>query len=235
MTEAKEMAIHGTHDIVLAAVQAEMSPGPDKTIVDIGAGQGALSSKLHQAGFNVVACDLFPENFKVPGVRCLGVDVDGTLPFEDASLDCTLAVELLEHIDNHRNFFSEVHRVLKPGGKFLFTTPNILSLKSRFSFLLTGYFYFFGTLNPEEYNPMKQHISPFTIDRYVWMLSQSGLKFEKFKTDKFQKSSFWLFPLLPFIKVLTKIKQGDSASVRLQNSPNSLFGRKLIIVAQKER
>jgi SAM-dependent methyltransferase len=38
--------------------------------------------------------------------------------------DCVTAVEVLEHITQDADFVREVHRVLKPGGIFLMTTPN---------------------------------------------------------------------------------------------------------------
>ena len=42
----------------------------------------------------------------------------------DATFDCVVAVEVLEHVDADLAFVREVHRVLKPGGVFLLTTPN---------------------------------------------------------------------------------------------------------------
>jgi len=45
-----------------------------------------------------------------------------TLP--DATCDCVVAVEVLEHVEADTLFVCEVHRVLRPGGTFLMTTPN---------------------------------------------------------------------------------------------------------------
>lgn len=44
------------------------------------------------------------------------------LPSE--SFDMVIAVEVLEHVEEDERFVSEVSRVLKPGGKFIMTTPN---------------------------------------------------------------------------------------------------------------
>jgi len=42
----------------------------------------------------------------------------------DACFDCVVAVEVIEHVAEDEAFVREVHRVLKPGGRFLATTPN---------------------------------------------------------------------------------------------------------------
>jgi len=44
--------------------------------------------------------------------------------FDAATFDCVVSVEVLEHVELDRDFVAEVHRVLRPGGRFLMTTPN---------------------------------------------------------------------------------------------------------------
>ncbi len=51
-----------------------------------------------------------------------------TLPVE--AFDCVVSVEVLEHVEEDEAFVREVHRVLKPGGIFLMTTPNGDSVKN---------------------------------------------------------------------------------------------------------
>jgi SAM-dependent methyltransferase len=46
------------------------------------------------------------------------------LKLESNSVDLLFAGEAIEHIDNPLAFVDEVHRVLKPGGQFIVTTPN---------------------------------------------------------------------------------------------------------------
>jgi len=48
------------------------------------------------------------------------------LPFDDNSFSLSTARSVAEHIDQPSRFLSEVFRVLKPGGRFLFATPNYL-------------------------------------------------------------------------------------------------------------
>ncbi len=47
------------------------------------------------------------------------------LPFEDNSLEVLTAFQFIEHIEDRLGFIKEVKRVLKPGGIFLCSTPNI--------------------------------------------------------------------------------------------------------------
>jgi SAM-dependent methyltransferase len=47
----------------------------------------------------------------------------GPLPFGDASLDLVCAFDVIEHVDDDRRLFSEVSRVLKDGGVFIFAVP----------------------------------------------------------------------------------------------------------------
>lgn len=46
------------------------------------------------------------------------------LPFEDASFDCVVSFQVIEHIKRDKEFVAEVLRVLREGGKFIVSTPN---------------------------------------------------------------------------------------------------------------
>ncbi len=50
----------------------------------------------------------------------------GRLPFRDASFDLVTANMVVEHIETPGKFLADIGRVLRPGGRFLFHTPNIL-------------------------------------------------------------------------------------------------------------
>jgi SAM-dependent methyltransferase len=46
------------------------------------------------------------------------------IPYGDEMFDIVFSDNVLEHLEFPENVFSEVSRVLKPGGVFLFKTPN---------------------------------------------------------------------------------------------------------------
>jgi SAM-dependent methyltransferase len=226
----KALAVSGIHEFVVDLIKERKPPSTSVEVLDFGAGLGSMSYRLHKAGYAVRACDYFPDQFEVEAVECIHADAHSGMPYEDNTFDIVLAVELVEHIDDHTTFFSEVCRVLKPGGEFIFTTPNIVSLKSRILFLFTGYFYSFDSLDPDVFDPVRQHISPFSIDRYRFILKRAGLNLIAIRTEKLQNSSrFWLL-LYPLI--FLKSRRGDRE--KMQNSMTALLGRKIIAISTKQ-
>ncbi len=58
------------------------------------------------------------------------------LPVEEASFDCVVASEVIEHVFDTDFLVEEIRRVLKPGGIFVVTTPNLASILNRIILLL---------------------------------------------------------------------------------------------------
>jgi ubiquinone/menaquinone biosynthesis C-methylase UbiE len=52
------------------------------------------------------------------------VGLGGSLPFRNESFDLVSANVVIEHVDDCPAFLSDIFRVLKPGGRFVFHTPN---------------------------------------------------------------------------------------------------------------
>jgi SAM-dependent methyltransferase len=106
-------------DLFLAA-----RPGPE--VLDAGAGQGTLSTKLAELGFEVTSTDASPAAVavlreRVPG-RVLEADVT-SLPFEDESFDAAVLGEVLEHVEDDRGALAEVARVLRRRGVLAISVP----------------------------------------------------------------------------------------------------------------
>src|ERR1041384_1080955 len=58
--------------------------------------------------------------------RAVNIETD-IFPFADNTFDLVLCCEILEHLlINPSHMLYEAHRVLKPGGRILITTPNVL-------------------------------------------------------------------------------------------------------------
>ncbi|MEO1254626.1 MAG: class I SAM-dependent methyltransferase [Bacteroidota bacterium] len=60
--------------------------------------------------------------------------ISGVFPpfsFPDDSFDTIVTFQVIEHVKNDEEFVREIHRVLRPGGQALITTPNIKMTLSR--------------------------------------------------------------------------------------------------------
>ncbi|MGC9328133.1 MAG: hypothetical protein ACP5I1_10905, partial [Candidatus Hinthialibacter sp.] len=143
-------------------------------------------------------------------------------------------LEVVEHLDGVSTFFQESHRVLKPAGYFLFSTPNILSTKSRLQFLFSGFFYAFKPLPDSCADAVLDHITPLPLDLYLYRLRRCGFLITEIATDKWQRSSMMGLLLYPFIRMYAAVQYGRNSVSLQQNSLTCLLGRKLILLAQKQ-
>ncbi|MBO6518317.1 MAG: class I SAM-dependent methyltransferase [Bacteroidia bacterium] len=207
----------------------ESTKGEKIKVLDCGAGHGAFTKELYENGYDVSACDLFPEIFHYDKVECKKADVTESLPFEDNQFDAIVAMEIMEHIQDHEVFFSECHRVLKKDGAVYISTPNILSLKSRIRFLFTGFFYSFKPLEIRNYDGL-QHVASLTLDQYDYLAVKKGFKRAEYSFDKRQTTSLLLLVLYPILWLMAKIKKTGS----FHNQLDLLTGRIIFLRYVKE-
>jgi SAM-dependent methyltransferase len=99
-------------------------------VLDLGCGEGTFITELEAAGAgrvtgaDVAEAALDRARARHPGIEFRRVPFDGPLPFADGSFDLVWASEVIEHVADTARCFSEVRRVLAPGGRLLITTPN---------------------------------------------------------------------------------------------------------------
>ena len=197
----------------------------DAKILDVGAGHGAFSKQLHEMGYQVSACDLFPEIFYYDQIECKKVDITQSFPYEDNSFDMIMAIEVMEHINDHENFFKEASRILKPNGRLYISTPNILSLKSRIRFLFSGFYYSFQPLNLKNYDGL-QHVASLTVDQYNYIAIRQGFRAAEVEIDKKQTTSQWLLAFFsPFLWLYPRLKKIG----QIHNTKKLLLGRLLLL------
>lgn len=223
--EIKPIAIPGIHNRFYEFLDPVLKSYQNPKILDAGAGHGAMVKKLNEKGYDITAADLFPEYFKYKEVECVKVDITKPLPFDDNSFDIILAVEIMEHVHDHEVFFKEAKRVLKEGGVLLFSTPNILSLKSRIRFLFSGFYYSFQPLDHQR-NDGLQHIASLTLDQYHNLAVRTDFQKFEFEVDKYQSTSKVLSFLIPFIRLYCSLKK---IKYDVHNNLRLLLGRILFV------
>lgn len=111
--------------------------GPGDLLLDLGCGRGGLVEQLTHPLSQVMGVDpdltsLREHRLPLPRAQAFS----HRLPFAADTFDLIFASWLLEHLPEPDQDFKEVARVLRPGGIFIFITPNRRHPLSLFNHLL---------------------------------------------------------------------------------------------------
>lgn len=94
------------------------------TALDVGGGTGGFSACLSQRGIRVAAVDRNPHVIK-QGLKELGSDLPdiiqadaASMPFDSGTFDLATSWDAYEHLADPRAVTDEVHRCLKPDGRY---------------------------------------------------------------------------------------------------------------------
>jgi SAM-dependent methyltransferase len=110
---------------------------PSFTVLDIGCGRGKHAEErtarsnlkiLNDHCQTVTGIDVNPAAEENPFVDQFHlIDANSRWPLPDASVDLAVSDYVLEHVEDPDLFFSECHRVIRPGGYLCMRTTNALS------------------------------------------------------------------------------------------------------------
>ena len=157
---------------------------PSQRILDAGCGEGILVNEYHRRGYNIIGMHLnyssnlvFKGNILVP-------------PYTDNTFDVIINLDVLEHLSftDQEIALKEFSRILKPGGFFFVTIPNLAHILSRFSFLLRG-----ELIRTSE---ISRHQGDRPIGEFIQLLQR----------DFLIKTRRGLLPTFPVISLLTAWK-----------------------------
>ncbi|MBF6567889.1 MAG: class I SAM-dependent methyltransferase [Candidatus Binataceae bacterium] len=233
-----------------------MRPG---SLLDIPSGAGGYSQALRELGYTVVSADLMPPANRIAPLAWVQADANQTLPFADASFDYILSREGIEHLENQVGFVRECARVLRPGGMAVITTPNLMHLSARLSYLLTGQRNLKrGLVNEVQTLRTSRgvhlyHGHVFMIDyfRLRYLLRLAGFDDLAVHTDSYSPTSIAMSPCAPLLwaasrySVRTAARNGRRKGypvapatvtdqiIEHMHSPAMLFGKRMIVTARR--
>ena len=106
------------------------------TVLEIGSGEGYGILELAQKTDKFIAVDKYksslPNNLKEENsITFIQEEVPPLKNIDSASIDFVVTFQVIEHISDDKFFLKEIKRVLKPKGKLIMTTPNILMSLTR--------------------------------------------------------------------------------------------------------
>ena len=173
----------------------EFAPQLRGDYLDVGSGNGELIDRvMREFPVTVRACDYRDDLMTLGNLKVDVVDLNvDELPYPDASFDLVTCTEVIEHLEHYRSAIREINRVLRPGGVFVVSTPNVLNLRSRLRYLFFGFFNLFGPLRlgDDRHHSTHGHINPVSYFYLAHALSTAGFAKISVSVDKLQRRS-WL-------------------------------------------
>lgn len=113
-------------------------------LLDIGCGDGTFTILLKESlkAKEVAGIEISQEAIaaaKEKGITAYHLDIDKSpFPFANDYFDVVYCGEIIEHVFDTDHLLNEVHRILKPDGIAILTTPNLAGWPNRLALLL-GY------------------------------------------------------------------------------------------------
>ena len=113
------------HPYITFERRVEALLSPEHTLLDAGCGYTApVLVKYRGKARRLIGIDLVEFPAGVDGVELRRGDLART-GLEDSSVDVAMARSVMEHVTDPRAVYAEMHRILRPGGYFVFLTGNL--------------------------------------------------------------------------------------------------------------
>jgi len=181
-------------------------------VLDIGCGLGEFSHILTKKGFAVQCADgskTYVRRMKKKGFHAKCFDFNEKFPYQKNSFDLVVSLEVIEHVEKAEQFLSEIHRILKPGGHLLLSTPNVAYFGLRLRAML-------GVPPPDE----GYHFRFFTFKSLKKILMKEGFGVVKHKS-------------ITFLHGIHKVFKCNPITIPIPVLPNVLSIKSIILARKK--
>lgn len=156
-------------------------------IIEMGAAPLLFTAATRGLGYKVTGIDIDPARFSSTvaalQLKMLKADIEfESLPLESDSCDMVVFNELFEHLRINPIFtLREVHRILKPNGLLLLSTPNLRSLGGLYNFLVENRAYSCSANIYKQFEKLENlghmgHVREYTTREVTEFLEQIGFQ-----------------------------------------------------------
>lgn len=164
--------------------------GAEDTVVDVGCGGGWSSAFAAGRGATVYAVDIDPQALAAVEHLIKGrrtprpfhtIQSDANpLPLPDGAATRVIAQEVLEHVDDPRQFLRELARIGRPGASYLISVPDPASEALN------------KVLAPAEYWRKPNHLRVLEREEFASLVREAGLRIEKRASYSFFWAMWWV-------------------------------------------
>lgn len=154
------------------------------------------------------------------GIKILVANLNKKWPLQSGSVDCITATEVIEHLIDLDNFFSEAKRVLRKNGSIIISTENLAGYSNIFALLLGNQPYtgpYLSRVYPighrpygkfyERKLPMDPHVNVMTAKALEQLVCVHG-----FKIEISCSAGFYPFPP-PFFQLFAKLDKNHASYI----------------------
>ena len=214
---------------------AQLTPLEGERLLDIGCASGEYTEKLAEGFVITDAIDIEPERLELfdkrIGERGSAHRISITrmsaerMSFRDQTFDAVSTIEVLEHIPDLDAALREIHRVLRPGGRFLVTGPN------RFFPLETHGFIF----REKRYPPTRAPFLPWVPALHSRLADARSFTVSSLR-KRIQPHGFRLVGWTRLMPPFDRSRVGRrlrSVTDRLEHTPLGVFGVTIVMVFER--
>ena len=179
-----------------------------RSLLDVGCGEGFFLFKASETGYITKGIEL-SQDATVYARREFGLDVEAK-PIEESQFpqncfDVATLWQVLEHVPYPLTILKEVHRILKPGGLLVASTPDIEGIPARI-------------LRNEWWNIRRIHLNQFTTKTLRNIIENAG--FIRASPVSYRESMSLAMLVIPVLK-----RFGVYEHMKDLFSSSSIFGR----------
>lgn len=179
----------------------ERALGTAGTLLDVGCATGEFLAAARSRGWRVYGVESSPQAADAARRSTSAEIHTGTLdsaPFADGAFDAITMFEVIEHLQSPRSYIEIIARLLRPGGVFALSTPNIRSI----AFWLLGRHW--HVIGPNDH---LYYFSPSTLRR---LLTAHGFSIHEMRSE-LTNAAVWQQALrFGFLAPLGKVLAGMS-------------------------